>query len=75
MNKYIKILKGEKVKDKKIITPKINEGLLSGIIRGWIISNFKVHEENITINEIPRTISELQLVYRTLYPTRFSLWI
>lgn len=40
------------VKDKKIITPKINEGLLSGIIRGWIINNFKVNEENININDV-----------------------
>ena len=40
------------IKDNKIFTPKISCGLLPGIIRGWVISNFEVVEKEITKEEL-----------------------
>lgn len=40
------------VKDNKIYTPRIEDGLLSGIIREWIISNFDVIEKKISIDDL-----------------------
>lgn len=40
------------IKDNKIFTPKISCGLLPGIIRGWVISNFEVIEKEITKEEL-----------------------
>lgn len=40
------------VKNKEIFTPKINDGLLDGIIRRKIIENFDVKEKSITIDEL-----------------------
>lgn len=40
------------IKNKKIFTPKIKDGLLSGIIRRWIIENFNVTEKSIKEDEI-----------------------
>ncbi|MGG7178615.1 aminotransferase class IV [Clostridium paraputrificum] len=40
------------VRDGIISTPRINDGLLSGIIRKWIVENCKVHEKNITLKEL-----------------------
>lgn len=40
------------IKDKQLYTPKIECGLLPGIIRSWIIDNFNVIEKNITKDEI-----------------------
>ena len=40
------------IKDNKIFTPKISCGLLPGIIRGWVISNFEVVKKEITKEEL-----------------------
>jgi 4-amino-4-deoxychorismate lyase len=40
------------VKNKEIFTPKIEDGLLGGIIRGKIIKNCNVKEESITLEEL-----------------------
>lgn len=40
------------VKNNSIFTPKVNDGLLNGIIRRWIIDNFHVFEKSITLNEL-----------------------
>lgn len=40
------------VKDNLISTPKVNDGLLNGIIRRWIIENFKILEKSITLKEL-----------------------
>lgn len=40
------------VKNNRIITPRIEDGLLSGIIREWIIENFKVEVKSITLEEL-----------------------
>ena len=40
------------IKDKQIYTPKIECGLLPGIIRDWIIENFNVIEKNLTKDDI-----------------------
>lgn len=40
------------VKDNNIYTPKIEDGILNGIIRGWIIDNFQVLERNLTLQDI-----------------------
>lgn len=40
------------VKDNKIYTPTIEDGLLSGIIREWIISNFDIQEKTLTLSEL-----------------------
>lgn len=40
------------VKGEKIITSKIEDGILSGIIRKWVIDNFEVFEKNISYNNI-----------------------
>jgi len=40
------------VKNKEIFTPKIEAGLLGGIIRGQIIKNCKVKEKSITLEEL-----------------------
>lgn len=40
------------IKDKIIYTPDIRNGLLPGIVRKWIIDNFKVIEKNITKEEV-----------------------
>lgn len=42
------------IKDNSIITPPIEDGLLSGIIRGWIIENFKVYERSITLDDLEK---------------------
>lgn len=36
----------------KIVTPKIQDGLLSGIIRKWVIDNFNVNEKSINMKDI-----------------------
>lgn len=43
------------VKNKEIFTPKINDGLLDGIIRRKIVENFNVKEKNITIEDLNKT--------------------
>jgi len=43
------------VKNKEIFTPKINDGLLDGIIRRKIVENFNVKEKNITIEDLKET--------------------
>lgn len=40
------------IKNGRVLTPKIEDGLLGGIIREWIISNFNVIEKSITIEEV-----------------------
>ena len=40
------------IKDNKILTPHKNDGLLSGIIRNWILENFDVQEKSITKEEL-----------------------
>lgn len=40
------------VKDNKIFTPKLESGLLNGIIRQYILKNYKVREKFITIKEL-----------------------
>lgn len=40
------------VKGKKIITSKIEDGILNGIIRKWVVDNFEVFEENISYDNI-----------------------
>lgn len=40
------------VKDKKIYTPKVSEGLLEGVIRRWIMDNYDVIETSIGIEDI-----------------------
>ena len=40
------------IKDKQIYTPKIECGLLPGIIRDWIIENFNVIEKSLTKDDI-----------------------
>ena len=40
------------VKNKEIFTPKINDGLLDGIIRRKIVENFNVKEKSITIKDL-----------------------
>lgn len=40
------------IKDNKIYTPKIENGLLNGTVRKWIIENFKVYEENINLESL-----------------------
>lgn len=40
------------IKDGHIFTPKIEDGLLGGIIREWIINNFNVIEKSITLDEL-----------------------
>lgn len=40
------------VKDKKIYTPKVSEGLLEGVIRRWIMDNYEVIETSIDIEDI-----------------------
>ena len=40
------------VKHKKIVTSRIEDGLLSGIIREWIIENFDVEERRITLEDL-----------------------
>lgn len=40
------------VKDKKIYTPKVSDGLLEGVIRRWIMDNYEVIETSIDIEDI-----------------------
>ena len=40
------------VKDNSIFTPKVKDGLLSGIIRRWIIENHNIIEKSITALEL-----------------------
>lgn len=40
------------IKKDRILTPRSENGLLSGIIRGWIINNFKVQEMDITLKDL-----------------------
>ena len=35
------------IKDKKIYTPKISDGILPGVVRNWVIKNFKVCEKHL----------------------------
>lgn len=42
------------VKNNKIFTPTIVDGLLNGIIRTWIIQNYQVEEKSLTIDEIKK---------------------
>ena len=37
------------IKDKKIYTPKISDGILPGVVRNWVIENFKVCEKHLNI--------------------------
>lgn len=40
------------IKDNKILTPKVEVGLLDGIIRQWVIRNFKVEEGEYTLDDL-----------------------
>lgn len=40
------------IKNNRILTPRRENGLLSGIIREWVIENYKVLEKNITIKDL-----------------------
>ncbi len=40
------------IKDDKILTPKVEVGLLNGIIRQWIIHNFHVEEGEYTLEDL-----------------------
>lgn len=40
------------IKNNTIHTPNINSGILNGIIRNWIISNYKVIEGNFTLDDL-----------------------
>lgn len=40
------------IKNKKIYTPCIDSGILNGIIRAWIIKNFKVVEGHYTLDDL-----------------------
>ena len=40
------------IKNGVLLTPKIEDGLLGGIIREWIINNFNVIEKSITLDEL-----------------------
>ena len=43
------------VKNNEIFTPKVEDGLLDGIIRRKIIGNFKVQEKSITLEELKKS--------------------
>ncbi len=40
------------VKNDKIYTPRIENGLLNGVIRTWVINNFEVKEVDLTLEEL-----------------------
>lgn len=40
------------VKENKIYTPKVQNGLLNGTVREWIIKNFEVYEVNISLEKL-----------------------
>lgn len=40
------------VKNKKIYTPPVKDGLLPGVVRNWVIKNFQVKEARITKEEL-----------------------
>ena len=40
------------IKDNHIITPRIEDGLLNGIIREWIINNFEVNIRKVTLEDL-----------------------
>lgn len=40
------------VKEDKIYTPKIDSGILNGILRNWVINNFNVCEESYTLEDL-----------------------
>ena len=40
------------VKNKKIYTPPVKDGLLPGVVRNWVIKNFQVKETRITKEEL-----------------------
>ena len=35
------------IKDNNIYTPKISDGILPGVVRSWVINNFKVYEKHL----------------------------
>ena len=43
------------VKNKEIFTPKVEDGLLDGIIRGKIIEEFQLQEKSITLEELKKS--------------------
>ena len=40
------------IKDNKILTPKVDVGLLNGIVRKWVIHNFRVEEGEYTLDDL-----------------------
>ena len=40
------------IKDKKIYTPKISDGILPGVARNWVIENFKVCEKHLNKKDL-----------------------
>lgn len=40
------------IKDKKIYTPKISDGILPGVVRNWVIENFKVCEKHLNKKDL-----------------------
>ena len=40
------------IKDKKIYTPMISDGILPGVVRNWVIENFKVCEKHLNKKDL-----------------------
>lgn len=40
------------IKDKKIYTPKISDGILPGVVRNWVIENFEVCEKHLNKKDL-----------------------
>lgn len=40
------------IKDKKIYTPMISDGILQGVVRNWVIENFKVCEKHLNKKDL-----------------------
>lgn len=40
------------IKDKKIYTPKISDGILPGVVRNWVIKNFRVCEKHLNKKDL-----------------------
>ena len=40
------------IKDKKIYTPMISDGILPGVVRNWVIGNFKVFEKHLNKKDL-----------------------
>lgn len=40
------------IKDKKIYTPMISDGILPGVVRNWVIENFKVFEKHLNKKDL-----------------------